>query len=190
MRHLAGDTLRKEAIVDLGRPQTPRKTVDSCMEVGLSPSTSGVRNEAISSALFSGDGQLGQQAGAPVAGSIGLLSSGGGAASMGQAVELSSVVINMNGQVCAKVNLADVRRQLMTMGLFPPDLYGVGESFEEMRLRYCSVCFFMGILSVTRLVASVICPAEGEDVVRRPENRTNSLTLRTIRSRVRLAGQS
>lgn len=145
MRHLAGDMLRKEAIVDLGRPQTPRKTMDSYMEVGQSPNTSGLGIRATSSALSGGGGQLGQQGGASVADSVGSSSSRGGGASMGQAIELSSVVINMNGQVCAKVNLADVRKQLMTMGLFPPDLYGVGESFEEIRLRCRLVYFFLGI---------------------------------------------
>lgn len=32
-------------------------------------------------------------------------------------------------------DLVDIRKHLMVMGLFPPDLYTVGESFEETRLR-------------------------------------------------------
>lgn len=87
--------------------------------------------------VFGGDHELVQHANTQSADSVSLLSSTKDSSNLvRQVVELSSVVITIDGQARAKVNLDDVRKHLMIMGLFPPDLYGVGESFEETRLRY------------------------------------------------------
>lgn len=119
----------KETVVDLGLPQTPRKEGDGHLNSTLFPinalalANSGVRQPV-------------QRASAPMADGACLLPSTGTKSSMRQAVELSSVMITMDDQVREKVDLADARKQLMIMGLFPEQLYGAGESFEEMRLRY------------------------------------------------------
>lgn len=132
--HLAGrfmDT-EKEAVVDLGLPRTPRKEGDGHLQRTLLPNTT-------VALATSGVCQSAQRASAPVADGVCLSPSTGLTSSMRQAVELSSVMVTMDGKTTAKVDLADARKQLMIMGLFPAQLYGAGESFEEMRLRYLVV---------------------------------------------------
>lgn len=135
VRHMTSHVFRKEAVTDLGRPQTPRKEGNGLVGVEPTPnmSTLGYGSDA-AAPIFDGGGQRSQKTNAPMADSV--LSSIGASTSVSQAFALNSVLINVGGQVAAKVKLTDVRKQLMTMGLFPPDLYGVGESFEEMRWRY------------------------------------------------------
>lgn len=84
--------------------------------------------------FYNGDDQLFPETNAPIADSV--LSSISKSSSSREGLPMSSILINMGGHMKAKVKLADVRKQLMTMGLFPPDLYGIGESFHEMRQRY------------------------------------------------------
>ncbi|CAN0508619.1 unnamed protein product, partial [Ectocarpus sp. 12 AP-2014] len=74
--------------------------------------------------VFSGSGQLPQKTNAPMDDSA--LSSVGGSPSVRQGFELDSIIVRVDGQM-AKIKLTDVRKQLMTVGLFPPELYGVGE---------------------------------------------------------------
>lgn len=137
VRHFSSHFMGNEAILDLGRPQTPRKDGDGNLEVALSQNIPTLGDGSVTVATVSGgDNQGAQQAGAPVADSVGLLSSRRELPSVRQATELSSVIITMEGQISAKMNLADVRKQLMMMGLFPAELYGVGESFEETLFRY------------------------------------------------------
>lgn len=140
MRHAAGQVWGKEAISDLGRPSTPRKEGrghgEGETESTQKQSTFGNRS-VVADIVFSGGGQVSKTSNAPMADSA--LSSIGGSASTRQGFRPSAVMINVRGQMAAKVELTDVRKQLMKMGLFPPDLYGVGESFEEMRQRYVSV---------------------------------------------------
>lgn len=51
-------------------------------------------------------------------------------------VESGSTGQTIDGKIRNNVDdLVDIRKHLMVMGLFPPDLYTVGESFEETRLR-------------------------------------------------------
>lgn len=129
--HLAGRFMDvgNETIVDLGLPQTPRKEGDGHLDSTLFPKTAvALANSEVRQSV--------QRASAPMADGVCLLPSTGTTSSMRQAVELSSVVITMDGQFREKVDLADARKQLMTMGLFPAHLYGAGESFEEIRLRY------------------------------------------------------
>lgn len=136
-------TVRENPIVDLGQSKNPRREGDSNLEVEVSRSISTSRKESTAPPHISkGDsqgGQPAQNASAPVAESAWLLSSRGGASSR-QAVDLNSVTIAMSGQSSDKVKLTDVRQQLMIMGLFPLDLYGIGETLEEIRLRYSLFC--------------------------------------------------
>lgn len=134
MRHAAGQVWGKETITDLGRPSTPRKEGrgNGAEETDSTQKLSTLGNgSVVADLVFSGSGQVSQTSNAPIADSA--LSSIGG-----QGLGPNSVMINVRGEIAAKVQLTDVRKQLMTMGLFPPDLYGVGESFEEMRQRYAS----------------------------------------------------
>lgn len=138
MRHAAGQILGKEAITDLGRPSTPRKEgrENGTEEAGSTQKLSTLGN-GVADLVFSVGGQVSQISNAPMADSA--LSSTGGSACARHGFGPNSVMINVRGQMAAKVELTDVRKQLMTMGLFPPDLYGVGESLEEMRRRYVSL---------------------------------------------------
>ncbi|CBJ26303.1 Hypothetical leucine rich repeat protein [Ectocarpus siliculosus] len=138
MRGMAGQLWGNGAnsVPDLGRPQTPRKegkegsgAVDVESAAKMSILGNGSVNDPF---VFSGGGQLPQKTNAPLADSA--LSSVGGSPSVRQGFELDSVIVRVDGQM-AKIKLTDVRKQLMTVGLFPPELYGVGETFEEMRLR-------------------------------------------------------
>lgn len=133
--HMAGHMFSKEPVTDLGRPQTPRKEGNGLIEIGGNGSVA-------AASIFGGDGQGSQDTNAPMADSA--LSSIDGPTSVRQAFALDSVMINIGGQVAANVKLTDVRKQLMVMGLFPPDLYGVGESFEEMRWRYVALDISVG----------------------------------------------
>lgn len=143
--HMAGHMFSKEPITDLGRPQTPRKEGNGFIEIGTTPNLSNLGNGTVAAAsIFGGDGQGSQNTSAPMAGSA--LSSIDGPTSVRQAFALNSVVINIDGQMAASVKLTDVRKQLMMMGLFPPDLYGVGESFEEMRWRYAALDILSGVI--------------------------------------------
>lgn len=49
--------------------------------------------------------------------------------------ELSTVRVILDGQVCAIFGLSDLRKKLMRLGLFPQEIYGEGENFEETRTR-------------------------------------------------------
>ncbi|CAN0309460.1 unnamed protein product, partial [Ectocarpus sp. 12 AP-2014] len=124
------------SITDLGRPQTPRKEGkegSGAVDVESAAKMSILGNGSVNdSFVFSGGGQLPQKTNAPMADSA--LSSVGGSPSVRQGFELDSIIVRVDGQM-AKIKLTDVRKQLMTVGLFPPELYGVGETFEEMRLR-------------------------------------------------------
>lgn len=133
VRSLTGRLLGKEDAVNLGRPQTPRKRELSQLKVDPSPITSILGNRSLACGR---DEQLSRQAGTPLDDGIILSLSRSGSAGVRQEVELDSVVISMDGETSAKVNLADARKQLMMMGLFPRVLYEIGESFEEKRLRY------------------------------------------------------
>lgn len=132
---MAGHVFSKEPVTDLGRPQTPRKEANGLLEV--KPTTPNMGNGSVEAdPIFGGHGLHSQNTNAPMADSV--LSSVDESTSVRQAFALNSVMINVGGQMVENVKLTDVRKQLMTMGLFPPVLYGVGESFEEMRLRYVS----------------------------------------------------
>lgn len=138
MLHIAGHAFSKELITDLGHPKTPRKEGNGSIEVEPTPSMSTLRNGSVTAAInFGGDGQRSQSTNAPMADSG--LSSIDGSISVRQAFALNSVMINVNGEMAASVKLTDVRKHLMTMGLFPPELYRVGETFEEMRWRYVTL---------------------------------------------------
>lgn len=137
MRHAAGQVWAKEAITDLGRPSTPRKEArgNGAEETESAQKSSTIGNgSAVANLVFSGGGQVSQTSNAPMADSA--LSSIGEPASARQGFGPNSVMINLRGEMAATVELTDVRRQLMTMGLFPPNFYRVGETFEEMRRRY------------------------------------------------------
>eukprot|EP00752_Nemacystus_decipiens_P011884 g10537.t2 len=136
VRHAAGQVWVKEVITDLGRPSTPRKEgkKNGAEEAESTQKLSTHANgSVVADLVFSGGGQALQTSNAPIADSA--LSSIGGPASTRQGIGSNSVMINVRGEMAANVDLTDVRKQLMTMGLFPPDLYGVGESFEEKRQR-------------------------------------------------------
>lgn len=153
MRNAAGQVWAKEAITDLGRPSTPRKErrgngAEETKPTQLSTLGNG---SVVADLVFSGGGHISQTSNAPMADSA--LSSTGGSASTRLGFGPNSVMINVRGEMAAKVELTDVRKQLMTMGLFPPDLYGVGESFEEMRQRYVS----LGISKQRRLPIGAFC---------------------------------
>lgn len=122
--------IEKETVVDLGLPQTPRKEGDGHLDSLLFPNT------ALALTNSGGVRQSVQRASAPMVDGVCLLPSTGTTSSMRQVVEPSSVMITIDGQVREKVDLADARKQLMIMGLFPAQLHGASESFEEMRLRY------------------------------------------------------
>lgn len=141
MRDMAGQLWGNggNGLPDLGRPQTPRKegkegsgAVDSESTANMSILGNGSVKDPF---VFNGGGQLPQKTNAPMADSA--LSSVGGPPSVRQGFELDSVIVRVDGQK-AKIKLTDVRKQLMTVGLFPPEFYAVGETFEEMRLRYNS----------------------------------------------------
>ena len=148
MRHAAGQVWAKEAIADLGRPSTPRKGGRGNGAAGTESTqklaTLG-NGSVVADLAFNGGGQVSQTSNAPLADSA--LSSLGEPASTIQGFGQNSFIINVRGGMPAKVELTDLRKQLMTMGLFPPGLYGVGESFEEIRQRY--VC--PGISKLRRL---------------------------------------
>ncbi len=149
MRRAAGQVWGKEAITDLGQPQTPRKEGRGTGAMEIEPPQTILtlwNSKAAATPVLSGDDQDPQKNIAPQADSV--LSSIGASASRRRPFSPNSVMINVGGQVTANVTLADVRKQLMTMGLFPPDLYGVGESFEEMHQRY--------VPPVSRFVLSVL----------------------------------
>jgi len=151
MRRAAGQVWGKEAVTDLGQPQTPRKEGrgTGAMETGPPQTILTLWNSNVASPILRGDDQDPQRSNAPQADSV--LSSIGASASMRRPFSPNSVMINVGGEVTANVTLTDVRKQLMTMGLFPPDLYGVGESFEETRRRYvppASLFFFHFSLSI------------------------------------------
>lgn len=139
MRRAAGQVWGKEAVTDLGQPQTPRKEGRGTDAMETKPPQTILtlwNSKATATPVLSGDDDDDdpQKSNAPQADSV--LSSIGASASIRRPFSPNSVMINVRGQVTASVTLADVRKQLMTMGLFPPDLYGVGESFEEMHQRY------------------------------------------------------
>lgn len=54
-------------------------------------------------------------------------------------VEPHMTYIKVEGEDGTSVHLSDFRKQLMTVGLFPPELYQIGESFEEIRTRYAKI---------------------------------------------------
>lgn len=132
--HVANHIFGKEVVADLGRPQTPRKTADGSVEASrpVWDNTLGSEHTLVAS----GRGHVASHASAPVAESVGLLSTQTESFPRGKSMELSSPRINEGAQVCAYVDIFNQRKQLMLLGLFPPDLYRVGESFEEKHLRY------------------------------------------------------
>lgn len=137
LRHAAGQVWAKEAITDLGQPSTPRKEgrEDGAEETEPIQQLSTLGNRSVVADLVFSEGRrVSSTSNAPMADSA--LSSIGGAASTRQDFGPNSVVINVHGEMAAKLELTDVRKQLMKMGLFPPEFYRVGESFEEMRQRY------------------------------------------------------
>lgn len=124
VRNFAGHIMESEPVVDLGQPQTPRKTVDGSGGTRLLLRESIGENRADGlMAPRCGDGLLTMQRRMELAAS-------------GQAVEFDSKTIAIDGRMWETMDvLADIRKQLMVMGLFPPELYRVGENFEETRLR-------------------------------------------------------
>ncbi|CAM9112229.1 unnamed protein product, partial [Choristocarpus tenellus] len=79
---------------------------------------------------------------APIAGDIGLLSSRVEPMPMALSRAFHASSLGSGGidfSLCSglsrKLNLADIRKRFMTIGLFPPELYYVGESFEESHHR-------------------------------------------------------
>lgn len=143
MRHAVGQVWGTCIIADLGRPETPRKApkINGATQVAA-PNlyTPGQGSVAVDNFFSAGD-QVSHKINAPMADSA--LSSTG-SASFGPAIRLDLDTTNEGGQKTAQVRLTDVRKQLMTMGLFPPGLYGIGESFEEMRQRYVSFAYLKG----------------------------------------------
>lgn len=135
MRRAAGQVWGKENVTYPGQPQTPRKEGRGAGAMETEPPQTFValwNNQAVTD-------QVEQKNNAPLADSV--LSSVGGSAAISRPFSPNSVVINVGGQMAANMTLTDVRKQLMTMGLFPPDLYGVGESFGDTRQRYVFLVF-------------------------------------------------
>lgn len=139
IRQKAGRVWGSKDITDLGRPKTPRKEGADGIEFESSTKMSNFGTRLVVTPAFDGEDQLSPRANAPMADSV--LSSISKSSSLREGPLMSSILINMDGDMTAKVKLADVRKQLMTMGLFPPDLYGIGESFHEMRQRYLPTRF-------------------------------------------------
>lgn len=124
VRNLAGHILGSDPVVDLGQPQTPRKFVDDAGATRLSLGESVGRNRTDSfMAPHSGSGILTTQRRKESAASE-------------QAAEYSSMTVAVDRRLWENVDvLADIRKQLMVMGLFPSELYRVGEKIEETPLR-------------------------------------------------------
>ncbi|CAM9096355.1 unnamed protein product, partial [Hapterophycus canaliculatus] len=131
--HDAGRVWGSEDITDLGRPKTPRKEGANGLEVESSTKMSNLGRGSVVTLISNGDDQLSPKANAPMADSV--LSSTSQSSALREGSSMSSILINIGGHMKAKVKLTDVRKQLMTMGLFPQDLHGIGESFDEIRQR-------------------------------------------------------
>ncbi|CAM9977150.1 unnamed protein product [Scytosiphon promiscuus] len=133
IRQNTGRVWASDDITDFGRPITPRKEGTDGVKVESSSKVSDTGMGPVVTPVSKGEDQLSPKASAPMADSV--LSSVSKPASLGEWLPTSSILINAGGDMTAKVKLTDVRKQLMTMGLFPPDLYGIGESFHEIRQR-------------------------------------------------------
>lgn len=136
VRDFASRFTRDEILIDSGRPKTPRKGGILTFEVVPPGGIEIFRDRSVAAIVPGGGPDLTQIAQAPIADSVGFLSAGDDMLSAEQAIELSSVMIKVDRKTRPSVRLTDFRKQLMVMGLFPPPLYEVGESFEEIHLRY------------------------------------------------------
>ncbi|CAM9104826.1 unnamed protein product [Discosporangium mesarthrocarpum] len=127
-----------EPVVNLGNPGTPRKRKEARMPT--TEQETGKHFGKTTTGLVTASERT-YEVGAPMAGGLGPLSmassistSGGG-----QVVDLESVGVGIEGQrglhPGTHISLSDIRKEFMMLGLFPAEIYYVGESVEEMNCR-------------------------------------------------------